>query len=338
MLPALMLVLLVVPPAAQSAQPPRDPAVRPGIVADSAAREEQLSAQIAARPDGAAYLQLARLQQQRGALDEAEATLVKGHQALPKNKPVAQALVQLYMRRGQFDKTVAMLQQIEQLDPTDPQAPQMTATFYWDKASRDKALLPAEQYAYVIEGIAATDRALALNSDYVDALTYKNLLLRQRAGLESDATLKQQLIAEADVLRNRAIELGKGRIAISGRGGTVAFPPPPPPPGAPAAQGSSAPGDAPVRVGGNIKAPEKIRNVPPVYPADAQAAGIQGVVIIEATIDRGGRVQNAKVLRSIPMLDQAAVEAVTQWEFTPTLLEGVPVPVIMTVTVNFTLQ
>ena len=74
-----------------------------------------------------------------------------------------------------------------------------------------------------------------------------------------------------------------------------------------------------------------------MYPPDAQAARIQGVVIIEATIDTDGRVHDAKVLRSIPALDDAALAAVRQWEFTPTLLEGVPVPVIMTVTVNFTM-
>jgi protein TonB len=93
-----------------------------------------------------------------------------------------------------------------------------------------------------------------------------------------------------------------------------------------------------VRVGGNIKTPTKTRDVKPVYPPIAQSARVQGVVIIEATIGPDGRVKDAKVLRSIPLLDQAALDAVKQWQFTPTLLNGVPVPVIMTVTVNFTLQ
>jgi protein TonB len=110
-------------------------------------------------------------------------------------------------------------------------------------------------------------------------------------------------------------------------GGLPDAPPPPPPPPA-----------APVRVGGNIKAPVKTRDVRPVYPSIAQSARVQGMVIIEAIIGPNGKVQDAKVLRSIPLLDQAALEAVKQWEFTPTLLNGVPVPVIMTVTVNFTLQ
>jgi protein TonB len=110
-------------------------------------------------------------------------------------------------------------------------------------------------------------------------------------------------------------------------GGLPEAPPPPPPPP-----------QAPVRVGGNIKPPTKVRNVNPVYPPIAQSARVQGVVIIEATIGPDGRVKDAKVLRSIPLLDAAALDAVKQWVYTPTLLNGVPVPVIMTVTVNFTLQ
>ena len=112
-------------------------------------------------------------------------------------------------------------------------------------------------------------------------------------------------------------------------GGLEAAPPPPPPP---------PPPPAPVRVGGAIKQPTKIKDQRPVYPPIAQSARVQGVVIIEAVIGPDGRVQEAKVLRSIPLLDAAALDAVKQWTYTPTLLNGQPVPVIMTVTVNFTLQ
>jgi protein TonB len=91
-------------------------------------------------------------------------------------------------------------------------------------------------------------------------------------------------------------------------------------------------------VGGNIKQPSKTKDVKPIYPPIAQSARVQGVVIIEATIGPDGHVQDAKVLRSIPLLDAAALEAVKQWVFTPTTLNGQAVPVIMTVTVNFTLQ
>ena len=95
---------------------------------------------------------------------------------------------------------------------------------------------------------------------------------------------------------------------------------------------------AAVRVGGKIKPPTKIKDVQPVYPAVAKTARVAGVVIVEATIGANGKVIAAKVLRSVPMLDQAALDAVRQWEFTPTLLNGAPVPVVMTVAVNFTLK
>jgi len=94
---------------------------------------------------------------------------------------------------------------------------------------------------------------------------------------------------------------------------------------------------APLRVGGDISPPTNIRRVNPQYPPDALAERVQGVVIMEVTIDEAGRVADARVLRSIPLLDQAAIDAVRQWEFTPTLLNGVAVPIIMTVTIQFTM-
>ena len=93
---------------------------------------------------------------------------------------------------------------------------------------------------------------------------------------------------------------------------------------------------APLRIGGRIKAPTKIKDVQPVYPAIAQSARVAGVVTIEATIGPDGKVIDAKVVRSIPLLDQAALDAVRQWEYTPTLLNGVPVAVLVTVTITFT--
>jgi protein TonB len=93
-----------------------------------------------------------------------------------------------------------------------------------------------------------------------------------------------------------------------------------------------------VRVGGQIKEPKKLKNVSPVYPDIAKQARVQGIVILECTISPQGRVTDVKILRGIPLLDAAAVEAVKQWVYSPTLLNGVPVPVIMTVTVNFKLS
>jgi TonB family protein len=104
-----------------------------------------------------------------------------------------------------------------------------------------------------------------------------------------------------------------------------------------ASEAGPAPPAGAVRVGGNIRPPIRSRTVDPLYPPTAEAAGIQGVVILELHIDVDGAVSNARILRSIPLLDQAALDAVRQWRYQPTLLNGVPVPVILTATVNFTL-
>jgi protein TonB len=93
-----------------------------------------------------------------------------------------------------------------------------------------------------------------------------------------------------------------------------------------------------LRVGGNVRVPTKVRDARPFYPPDAMDAKVQGVVVMDIRIDEQGRVSDAAILRSIPMLDQAALDAVKQWEFTPTLLNGAPIPVIATVTINFTLK
>jgi len=89
-----------------------------------------------------------------------------------------------------------------------------------------------------------------------------------------------------------------------------------------------------VRVGGAIRPPNKTKHVNPERPASA--VGTSGVVVIEVTISVDGKVQDAKVVRSVPGLDQAALMAVRQWEFEPPIVNGVPSPLIMTVTVNFT--
>ncbi|HUP39569.1 MAG TPA: energy transducer TonB [Vicinamibacterales bacterium] len=94
----------------------------------------------------------------------------------------------------------------------------------------------------------------------------------------------------------------------------------------------------PVQVGGHIKPPVRTRYVMPEYPPIARASRVQGVVILEAIIGADGRVTSARVLRSNPLLEHAALDAVKEWEYTLTLLNGRATPVIMTVTVRFTLK
>jgi protein TonB len=99
-----------------------------------------------------------------------------------------------------------------------------------------------------------------------------------------------------------------------------------------------APAEEPVRVGGEVQPPKKVKDVPPEYPTTARNARVQGTVILEAVIDSRGVVADVRILKSIPLLDEAAVEAVKQWRYQATLLNGQAVPVVMTVTVNFGLE
>jgi protein TonB len=115
----------------------------------------------------------------------------------------------------------------------------------------------------------------------------------------------------------------------SGVGTQVAIVEPPPPPVAPPAL---------YRVGQGVREPRKVVDVAPIYPEIARNARVDGVVILEAVINTDGRVERVKVLRSVPLLDAAAVAAVKEWRYTPTLLNGAPVSVLLTITINFTLR
>jgi protein TonB len=112
-------------------------------------------------------------------------------------------------------------------------------------------------------------------------------------------------------------------------GGIPDVAPQPPPPAAPR---------PPVRTGGQVKAPALIKRVPPTYPPSAVRAKVEGVVILEATVGRDGQVEDVAILRSVPLLDKAAMDAVRQWEYAPLLLNGEAQRFVLTVTVNFSLS
>ena len=105
-------------------------------------------------------------------------------------------------------------------------------------------------------------------------------------------------------------------------------------------QGLQSAGPMPARVGGNIRPPRKRHDVHPVYPRPMRDAGVEGVVPLEALIGRDGLVSSVRVITAQvhPDLAQAAVDAVRQWRFDPTLLNGKPVEVVMAVAVQFKLD
>jgi TonB family protein len=91
----------------------------------------------------------------------------------------------------------------------------------------------------------------------------------------------------------------------------------------------------PIRVGSNVLESKLVHKVDPVYPDAAKVARISGVVILQVTVGVEGNVLEAQVLRGHPLLTQAALEAVRQWRYSPTVLNGEPVPVTATVSLRF---
>ncbi len=240
-------------------------------------------------------------------------------------------LANLDIMQDRLDDAVAALHDAALLEPTVPGVQHMLATVAWEHANRD-VTDPAGRLLLIREGVALEDRALRLKPDYLEAMTYKNILLRMQANLTNDAAEKARLIADADALRNRVLEMrgpqapqptDTAPASFSGFGETY---------------DQTSARLTPIRVGGSVPQPTKTHDARPAYPAEAQMARVSGVVIVEALIDPSGSVANARILRSIPGLDEAALSAVSRWQFTPTLVNGGPVAVLMTLTVNFTLQ
>lgn len=191
------------------------------------------------------------------------------------------------------------------------------------------------QFGHVIqEGIAHLRRAIEIDPGYGDAMAYMNLLHRLNADLSDTQDDYSREIAAADLLVQRALEAKKRAGATSSPGMIVAPPPPPP------VAGSAGPTSAPpkrIRVGGNVQAAKLIRSVPPVYPPLALQARIQGIVRFNTTIGRDGRVADAALISGHPLMVPAAQEAIKQYEYQSTLLNGEPVEVVTQVDVPFTL-
>lgn len=266
----------------------------------------------------------------------AEKSLKRAMEVEPSNVSACVALASHYNRPiwngARFDDMISTLERCAARARRDPAAYFRIASFLWDKAYRDTTLAGDQRMAYVERGLAHADSALALKDDFIEAIIYKGLLLRLKARDVDQLVEQERLVDEARALQRRATELKKAGVRLhpDPYGGMLApaMPPPPAPPAMPEA----------LRVGGLIEEPKKIRNVAPQYPDAAKQARVQGVITLECTIGVDGTVIDIRVLRGIPLLDAAAIDAVRQWVYEPTLYNGMRVPVIMTVTVNFRLS
>ena len=159
------------------------------------------------------YFQLSKIYEDMGEYEKAEAELVKARQAKPSDPAVYMQMAGYYNRQGQFDKTMEALHERAKREPNNPEVYHYIATYYWEKAYRDFTLREPQKKEYVASGLEAVDKALSLKADYVEALTFKNLLLRTQANLEKDPKVQQALLKQADQLRDKAIELRKQRAA-----------------------------------------------------------------------------------------------------------------------------
>jgi tetratricopeptide (TPR) repeat protein len=159
------------------------------------------------------YFALANIREQAGDYEKAEEVLLQAKQARPNDPQVYLQLAGFYNRQEEFDKTIEALNQRAAIEPNNPEAFYTTSTYYWDKAYRDFRLKENEKKDFVMKGIEQVDKALQLKPDYMEALTYKNLLLRLQANLEKDPSKQAALLKEADRLRDQALDLKKRQVA-----------------------------------------------------------------------------------------------------------------------------
>ncbi|HUE86271.1 MAG TPA: tetratricopeptide repeat protein [Vicinamibacterales bacterium] len=159
------------------------------------------------------YFVLAQIYADSGEYELAEETYLKAKEVRPNDPMVYMRLAGFYNQQGDFEKTIEAVHERTRIEPNNPEAFQTLATYYWDKAYRDFRLSDKEKMQYVQSGIEAVDRALNIKDDYMEAVAYKNLLLRLQANLETDPARQKQLLNEADKLRDRATELRKQKAA-----------------------------------------------------------------------------------------------------------------------------
>ena len=163
------------------------------------------------------YFALANLYEQSGLFEDAEAVMLEVRNLRPDDPIVYLQLAGFYNRSGEFELTIDALQQRARIEPDNPEAFYTISTYYWEKAFRDFRITQDQKSEYIMAGLEAADQAIGLNDRYVDALVYKNILLRMQANMTSDLDEQKLLIAQADELRDQAERLQKEQ-----RSGTVA--------------------------------------------------------------------------------------------------------------------
>ncbi|MBI4472395.1 MAG: TonB family protein [Acidobacteria bacterium] len=250
----------------------------------------------------------------------------------PNNAAAVAGLASIYQNSGLLGKAREFHLRNAALNPLDAVAFYQVAAIDWILAANRKASeLPAphERDGFIEEGLRYVDIALSIDPNFEDAMSYKNLLLREKAKWTTGAAEKSRLIGEADHWFNRALESRRNKQSARRMSSDLSPIPPPPPPPPPPAR---------IRIGGTVAQSKVIFRPDLVYPAEASQARIQGSVVMEAIISTEGLVSSLTLISGHPLLAQAALENAKQWRFEPTILNGVPTEIVTTLTVTFALQ
>jgi tetratricopeptide (TPR) repeat protein len=159
--------------------------------------------------DTSSYFGLAKILEDAGKFEDAERVLLQAKNAAPSSPEPLSQLANFYNKRGEFDKAVQAYEDQAKMVPNDPQVYWRLSDFYYEKVAKDYTIQPKQKADYIQRGIEAADKAIAIKKDFIEAITFKNLLLRQQARIEKDPAKQKALLAQADELLNQVKELQK---------------------------------------------------------------------------------------------------------------------------------
>jgi TonB family protein len=262
----------------------------------------------------------------------------------PSNRVALASMASLFLNQKRWDDAQQWYEKITAIDPYDADAYYSMGFIAWSRwypdyskarASlgmrpetpgpiQDAAIredLTARYGAVLDSGMRALQKALEINPQYDDAMAYMNLLIRERADLRDTAVECKQDVAIADEWVQKALATKKAKAEQRSASGMTSAPPTP----------------QRIKISGDVVQRQRLRDVQPVYPELARQAQVQGIVNLNIVISKQGQVMDIKVVSGHPLLIPAALEAVKQWEFNPTLLNGQPVEVATEVSVPFVL-
>lgn len=318
-MPATMLIVLVM--AAGSGQSQRESeSIR--VVASLAPIEAALKERIDREPARArTYLDLASIYETVGHEADAERVLRQWLTVASRPGEAYGPLIAHLKRRRQYEGAIPIAEEWRRREPASPDPHVELA---WLHLSRG-ATTGEQRLGFVALGLTSVEAALAAKPGYGPAFDVKRQLLALKWIL-SDRGARPAVEAEQRALDGLYTPPPRSRPARSRTGYAPAQPP------IRAASGRTA-----LRVGGDLGGPARIAFVEPRYPQEAIDSRIQGEVGVEVLIDEAGAVHDARAYGAASRLADAALEAVRQWRYEPTVLYGRPVPVLMSVRVEFVL-